>query len=449
MTTWQRIFGNDSYEQGRFGIQSHDKGYIILSRKQNPNGILLLKLDEYGNPVWSKYYDTLGIGVIIQKTQDSGYIIAGTNNGRGALSKIDNKGNLLWTKNFAFQNQNSAFYSAKVIKNNDILLCGTYSFPAKAYFLRTNYLGNIIWEQAFFNSSSFTIAYDIIQTSDNFIYTVGAASISGHVKTIAGKLDLNGNIIWFKNYGTSGKGDSQDGTVIIQDSDIHLVVTGNYSTFFSSNSYFAKIDSSGKMMFQNILPHTNQVDYMAKTKSGNYGIIGGFLTQSDDISFCLVNNSGIILNDTLINSSIGEGDFTKSIVNTMDGGFLITGSTTFLDTISESNIYVIKTDSLGKTKPLGIQSTNTTVPFSFILHQNYPNPFNSSTKIRFGILKKSKINLEIFDVKGTHIITLVDKIIDEGFHEIVFEAKGLASGIYFYRISSLKDKDVKKMILLN
>lgn len=87
-------------------------------------------------------------------------------------------------------------------------------------------------------------------------------------------------------------------------------------------------------------------------------------------------------------------------------------------------------------------------PTEFNLQQNYPNPFNSTTIIKYSIPKQSNITLEVFDILGKEITTLVNKEQSAGNYEVEFNAVSLPSGIYFYRIEAAKYSETKKMILL-
>jgi hypothetical protein len=90
-------------------------------------------------------------------------------------------------------------------------------------------------------------------------------------------------------------------------------------------------------------------------------------------------------------------------------------------------------------------------PKSFSLFQNYPNPFNSRTNILYHLPKDGKVVLEIYSVLGSRVKTLVNQFQVAGTHEISFDAKDLASGIYFYKISVSGSENfsaVKKMLLL-
>ena len=85
---------------------------------------------------------------------------------------------------------------------------------------------------------------------------------------------------------------------------------------------------------------------------------------------------------------------------------------------------------------------------TFRLEQNYPNPFNPSTIIEYSLSVESKVKLEIYDILGRKISTLVNKIQKAGNHSVVFNGGNLASGIYFYRLSAGNFIETKKLVLL-
>ncbi len=76
------------------------------------------------------------------------------------------------------------------------------------------------------------------------------------------------------------------------------------------------------------------------------------------------------------------------------------------------------------------------VPTEYRLEQNYPNPFNPTTTIRFALPQSSKITLQVFDVLGREVATLADERMEIGEHKIIFDARGLPSGLYLYRLQA-------------
>ena len=88
------------------------------------------------------------------------------------------------------------------------------------------------------------------------------------------------------------------------------------------------------------------------------------------------------------------------------------------------------------------------IPLIYNLARNYPNPFNPSTRIRFSLPKTSEVKLTVYDILGRVVTRLIDDRMTPGSYEIIFNAAGLASGLYFYRLETPDFVRTKKMILL-
>ena len=97
--------------------------------------------------------------------------------------------------------------------------------------------------------------------------------------------------------------------------------------------------------------------------------------------------------------------------------------------------------------PVGIVKAIDVPPFNFTLEQNYPNPFNPSTIIRYSVPKVSKVTLKVFDILGREVQTLVNNIKAPGQYSITFDAKNLATGMYFYQLKANGIVETKKFIL--
>ena len=88
------------------------------------------------------------------------------------------------------------------------------------------------------------------------------------------------------------------------------------------------------------------------------------------------------------------------------------------------------------------------LPNDFVLQQNFPNPFNPTTTISFSIPSSVFTSLKVYDILGNEKATLINEIKPAGSYEVVFDASGLSSGVYFYKLQSGKIVESKKMILL-
>ena len=89
------------------------------------------------------------------------------------------------------------------------------------------------------------------------------------------------------------------------------------------------------------------------------------------------------------------------------------------------------------------------VASTFRLDQNYPNPFNPTTQIRFELDKATSVTLKVFNLIGQEVATFSEGTKPAGTYEITFDAHSLASGLYFYRLSTSSGvSETRKMMLL-
>lgn len=91
---------------------------------------------------------------------------------------------------------------------------------------------------------------------------------------------------------------------------------------------------------------------------------------------------------------------------------------------------------------------NETIPAKFSLNQNYPNPFNPTTTIKYNLKNSGHVLLTIYNLNGQVVETLVNRYQKTGEHKVVWQPKGLASGLYYYRLQAGEFSETKKFILL-
>jgi photosystem II stability/assembly factor-like uncharacterized protein len=129
----------------------------------------------------------------------------------------------------------------------------------------------------------------------------------------------------------------------------------------------------------------------------------------------------------------------------------------YIDSISSNGRYYIVAGTYGRAiwireisgdDPIGITNTQTSVPDKFALKQNYPNPFNPTTTIEFSLPVKDAVTINVFDITGRLVTTLMNREMPAGTHKLVFDASKLSSGVYFYTIKTNAFTDTKKMILI-
>jgi parallel beta-helix repeat protein len=102
----------------------------------------------------------------------------------------------------------------------------------------------------------------------------------------------------------------------------------------------------------------------------------------------------------------------------------------------------------GASRIVGIESPETVTPNRFFLFQNYPNPFNAFTSIGYTLPSASDVTIDIYDILGRRVETLVQGEQSAGYHHITWDAEDRPSGMYFYRIQAGEYAETRKMVLL-
>ncbi|MCX7878120.1 MAG: T9SS type A sorting domain-containing protein [Ignavibacteria bacterium] len=111
----------------------------------------------------------------------------------------------------------------------------------------------------------------------------------------------------------------------------------------------------------------------------------------------------------------------------------------------ETGIAMI-TERLNKELKQEAAQTETGTEESYFNSRNYPNPFNPETKITYTLKSPSSVKITVYDRLGREVQTLVDESLPAGEYSITFNASGLPSGVYFYRIKTADKVEVRKMV---
>jgi hypothetical protein len=88
------------------------------------------------------------------------------------------------------------------------------------------------------------------------------------------------------------------------------------------------------------------------------------------------------------------------------------------------------------------------VPAEFELAQNYPNPFNPETSIDFGLPEDGQVRLAVYNMLGQEVEVLLDEEVPAGYYTVSWDATGLPSGVYFYRIQARDFAETRRMVLM-
>ena len=154
----------------------------------------------------------------------------------------------------------------------------------------------------------------------------------------------------------------------------------------------------------------------------------------------------------LVEWDLGNPDLVGTWIGNqiLDGNLYRIDSFQMTDSAGSAQAGYIAFDNLRlvkKTYEIVSVSDDETQPLSFNLYQNYPNPFNPSTTISFDLEKSGKVSLDVYDILGRKVRTLLSDDLQAGRHRVIFDASELASGQYIYRLVS-GDKQTSRIMVL-
>ncbi len=183
--------------------------------------------------------------------------------------------------------------------------------------------------------------------------------------------------------------------------------------------------------------------------------------------------SSIDYNETVITFYLNDGEYQYSL-NSLALDEILNSDGTPIEDISQQDITIlnlpadqgsievrcgnqtalvndvyVNQDSLSSyLAKRGIITNDPLTPKAYSLHQNYPNPFNPITTIQFDLPEAGKTKLIVYDIRGRVVSTLVNSHLNEGRYSYIFKSQNLASGLYFYQLTSGKFRKINKMMLV-
>ncbi|HUU27040.1 MAG TPA: T9SS type A sorting domain-containing protein, partial [archaeon] len=194
---------------------------------------------------------------------------------------------------------------------------------------------------------------------------------------------------------------------------------------------------------------------LVRLKSPETGIESGYLsTVSGQDGFWVINLANLKENGMGLPYTWSEGD---EIRLTIIGGSFRSVYTSKVQPGSPHNIALdLQSAGAPEENALDKKPVSVSLPKAYSLSQNFPNPFNPSTTITFSIPEQaghSKVRLDIYNLRGQLVNTLVDRLLDPGNYQVQWDGidtqgRPVSSGVYFYRLTTQQYKATRKMVIL-
>lgn len=329
----------------------------------------------YGQVMFQKTYGSTAdeIPNSIKQTSDKGYIIYGTSDSAPYLFKIDTLGNLDWTKKFGSSTPTSPNFAHSVDPTYDggYILTSTLIADNCLKLINTNATGDTIWTKKF--GGGYPVNYQIFgnsvrQTIDSGYVIAGLGRTGGTFQTddaILIKTDKNGTVQWSKNYHNTNNSASWDfqaeAVDVKQTSDGGYVFAGNSKTFYDYDLFVVRTNSLGDTLWTksfNTLDTLGAVQFgrgksIQETSDGGF-IVSGSTDTILQIGTSFYGNRGALILKLNSSGNISwskmyygnAGTEVASVHQTNDGGYIIGLQTNFS---GQSVPALIKTNSSGDT----------------------------------------------------------------------------------------------------
>jgi hypothetical protein len=283
--------------------QTSDGGYILTGKEYRSNidttNILLIRTDSIGNIRWVKrlgmfFYEN---GRNVKETMDGGFILTGERNRDTSdvydmfVAKTDPEGNVEWSKSYMGPG-NSQGFKILVLSDGSYIVHGVVNIGTENPDILTIRLtadGDTLWTRSY-GSEGHERSFNLIETAQHQLAIIGLTDswTAGYGDIYLTLLDLDGNLLWSKVYGSSG---GEEGQIITQTSDEGFIFGGyaNNSFDIETGLYLVKTNSAGEIQWS-MTYHDNDVDIV-------YGIVeldsGGYLVAGHIRNFLKITNQGI------------------------------------------------------------------------------------------------------------------------------------------------------------
>lgn len=283
------------------------------------------------------------------------------------------------------------------------------------------------------------------------------------------------------NIAVANFGGTQEGVVVL-DSNGTLLRTltgvsgnrgvwrlGNGNLITTNGSGVHEIDYNTGIVIRTVVGGTNArfVSYYETSSGGtagfsvnpsflDFGAVASGTSATDSVAVTNTGTAQLNISSVVSDNPAFTVDPTSGFVaqgsSMMFGITFTAGATPGLETVN-----VVFTHN-GPTSPdtvtaqadilVGIGNGDDLVPIDYALHQNYPNPFNPATAIRYSIPTAERVTLTVYDLRGQVVAVLVNSHQNAGIHEVQFDGRDLASGVYFYQIKAGFFTSTRKMLLM-
>jgi hypothetical protein len=434
---FEKTFGSSGNDFSRSVKQVPDGSIYLFgntdSGSYGGNDFSLIKLDQDGNQLWTKYYGTANSenGLYLNTTSDHNFVFVGESvtatNVDILIYKVDTSGNVIWNKTYATSLNESGNYIEQT-RDGGYIIAGLQTDSLgydDLFVLKLNAKGDDQWHRTFGPNRN-DYAKMIHETADGFILVGDTGDSLNNYDVTVYHLDTLGNKTWSRSYGDSLANGSQG---IITTSDGNYLFYGE--TEISPGSWFdaflEKIDKNGNSLWMHKYGGSEADALFSVVEASDGGFVcTGYSNsynhnQPLDLILLKTDSDGILLwQHTYGGGGVDIG--YELIKSTTDNGYIVTGKTF----TSSDDYYLLHLDEMGIITNVPSytgkidQATLTTV---------YPNPASTTISITYELGDQQKMyQLVVCDVLGYR---LKDVVVTQKKGILQIDLQGFHPGIYY------------------
>ncbi|MHA3789698.1 T9SS type A sorting domain-containing protein [Flavobacterium hauense] len=471
---WNVVFNaeNGNPADGIIGkVDANGNAYVCLlpGFEQSPPTLKIIKLSPEGSQLWSTEIELYNPSIRIMEPQPDGSVYLGGTAKETEQSstasfigiKLNADGSQAWKTYMSGISGNNIYQinAGKVNNSGQLILTGAHgsgnfmSQQVNLTAVQFNVDGTPGWMTPVNVAGESSSGTDLHIAADGSIYINGFSQNydTFDEEIITAKISAAGEVQWFDTFGEGEKNERSYTLKPFSNGDVGVI---GYSLAINGDIHnvLLKYSPDGDLIWdfasENMRYYNDfhidgsNVCYIMDQVIADPFPHKIFTTPFPTASLIRVEADGQNSNEEFFVGPEYAEYYGKRLIPHTDNRLLLAGSAS--NEAFYQGIYFFETEHDGT---LGLPGVPVPEKTQNILGQNYPNPADSSTTIPFTLIKGGKAVIKLYSIQGRFIKEIANDIYDTGNNTILFDTKGLTSGIYFYQIESNGFKQARKMII--
>lgn len=453
-TLWTRIL-SDLHPGEPMDVQPSFDGGLVWTGSWITGGdsmhthadLIAQETDGSGNQRWTLHVegvtdDTIWYGTSVCRTTDSCYLVLGQRHYNGfsdnVLFKLNRQGDLLWRRDRPFSRADLGRSIAPLVNDTYALCTTTTMHDTSGYDYHTNTLaklnanGDTLWTYSYPGNPVRAVPV-----------TGGCIMIGKTTFPLLAKVDDDGHEVWLREYYDIAVEDFAD---LVETPNGYFVAGGAWA-YGSDNVSLLQVGFDGEpVTIRQFIPDNGRDERVVRmVRTTDSGLmIGGYALSTEDFSepMMLIKTDSLGARQWRTFTGLAWQTVATAFCALPDGGYAF-GGMAYDPGGGFGYGFLARYGAIPNAA-----TGHPVLPSRFALAQNYPNPFNPTTEIAFDLPRTGMATLIVYDILGREVATLADGVIASGRHTIAFDGKSLASGVYFYTLSSAGVSQTKKMLMM-